>query len=326
MSQRTLKIGDLSLDPGQKGAGSLAVAPRGDGSAVRLPLLAALGAEPGPVLVVSGGVHGDEYEGPRAIQRFWRGLDPGRMRGSFIGVPVVNVPAYQAGSRRNPTDGVDMNRVFPGREKGTLSEMIAHRFFSEAVARADCYLDLHAGGTDFAMTPTVVYLDTGDEELRVRELALARVVGPATLWKGQGLWPAAHVAAVRQGIPAVLCEIGQEGRCAEAAVRLGETIIANALRHTGMVEGEPEPGGEKRVIQGTYLLSRCGGCFYPSAGLLERVREGQTVGQIEDLWGGTLETVAAPHDGLVVSTRTKPAIRPGEWTVFVGREVETVTD
>lgn len=324
MPAKNLKIGDLNLSPGQKGAGFLEVAPRGDGSALRLPLLAALGAGPGPILTVSGGVHGDEYEGPRAIQETWRGLDPAGMKGAFIGVPVVNVPAFQAGSRKNPADGVDMNRVFPGQEKGTISEMIAHRFFSEAVARADCYLDLHAGGTDFAMTPTVVYLDTGEDGLRAQELALAKVAGPPTLWKGLGIWPAAHVAAVRQGIPAILCEIGQEGRCDEGSVGLGQEIIDNALKHLGILEGQPRTPGEKMVIQGTYLLSQSGGCFYPRAGLLERVREGQTVGVIEDYWGQTLETVLAPCDGVIVSTRTKPCIRPGEWTVFVGREVETI--
>ena len=326
MAQQELTIGDVKIRPGRKESGSLVVTDRGDGSSLRLPLLVAAGKEPGPVLAVSGAVHGDEYEGPRAIQRFWKRVDPGSFKGVLIGVPVVNGPAYQAGKRKNPVDGVDMNRIFPGKENGTVSDMIAHCFFSQVVAKADCYVDLHAGGTNFAMTPTVVYLDTGSDEFRARELALAKAAGPATLWKGKGLWPAAHVAAVREGIPAILCEIGEEGRCSPSSVELGETVIANVMKHLGMMDGDLKSPPRWRIITGTYMLSRVGGCFYPAAGLLDKVEKGRVVGEIKDSWGRTIETVKAPYDGLIISTRTLPSLGPGEWTTFVGQELNALAD
>jgi predicted deacylase len=106
------EVGTLKLDRGKKAAGHLPIAARGDGTSIGLPLLAAVGLREGPTLVISGGVHGDEYEGPCAIQRLWRQLDPAELRGVFLGVPVVNVPAFQDGTRESPIDGFDLNRSF----------------------------------------------------------------------------------------------------------------------------------------------------------------------------------------------------------------------
>ena len=317
--QPVLELGTLALRRGQKAAGSLPVAPRGDGSSIALPLLAVAGTDDGPTVVVSGGVHGDEYEGPRAIQLLWQQLDPAHLRGTWIGVPVVNVPAFEAGRRESPIDGLNMNRIFPGRAEGFVSERIAYCFMNEVVARADYYLDLHAGGNGFSMTPTVIFLEAGSEALQVRERALARAAGLGLLWKGTGGWSSAHVEAVRRGIPAILAEIGEEGRCKTERLDLAMCVIHNVMIHAGMLLAKPVLPEQWTVVSGTYIQSAAGGCFYPTAQAGARVQQGESIGAIFDLWGEVLQTVVAPCDGIVVSTRTFPSIRPGEWTAFVGR-------
>jgi predicted deacylase len=318
-----LQLGTLTLQRGQRAKGALPVAPRGDGTSIQLPLLAVTGLEPGPTLVVSGGVHGDEYEGPRAIQLLWQQLDPAQLRGTFLGVPVVNGPAFEVGRRESPIDGFNMNRIFPGRADGFISERIADRFINDVVAIADYYLDLHAGGNGFSMTPTVVYLETGSDELKAREIALAKAAGVALLWRGTGGWSSAHVETVRRGIPAILAEIGEEGRCRPERVDLALRVIRNAMIHAGMLAGAPQLPQRWTVVAGTYLHSAAGGCFYATAQAGGSVRRGDVVGVVVDAWGEELESVLAPCDGIVVSTRTFPTIRPGEWTTFVGRILET---
>ncbi|HNS52744.1 MAG TPA: succinylglutamate desuccinylase/aspartoacylase family protein [Anaerolineae bacterium] len=318
-----LELGTLSLQRGQKAAGSLPVAPRGDGTSVILPLLAAVGSEEGPTLVVSGGVHGDEYEGPRAIQLLWQQLDTSQMHGTWIGVPAVNLPAFEVGRRESPVDGVNMNRIFPGRPEGFLSDRIAHAFMEQVVARADFYLDIHAGGNGFSMVPTIIFLESGNEAFRARERALARAAGVEVLWKGTGGWSSAHVEAVRRGIPAILAEIGEEGRCKRERLDLAMRVIHNVMIHAGILPGEQALPERWNVVSGTYMQSGAGGCFYASAQAGDWVREGENLGTIINLWGEPMESVTAPHDGLVVSTRTFPSIRPGEWTTFVGKILET---
>lgn len=318
-----LEIGDLKVKRGEKGQGYLPVAARGDGSSIPLPLLVVNGLHQGPTFVVSGGVHGDEYEGPEAVQRLWRQLDPGKLRGVFLGVPVVNVPAFEVGMRKSPIDHLNMNRIFPGRQNGFISERIAYLFFNEIVLKADCFLDLHAGGNAFAMAPMVIYLETGDDEFRARELAVAKAAGVDLLWKGRGLWASPHVEAVKRGIPAILAEIGQEGRCSQPLVELSQRTALNLMRYLGMVEGSPQLPEKWTIVEGTYMHSQVGGSFHPRAQLREAVRQGDVVGIVTDLFGEVLETIKAPYDGIICSIRTFPSIRPGEWTVFVGKVLET---
>ncbi len=270
-------------------------------------------------MVVSGGVHGDEYEGPRAIQIMWRELDPTQLRGIFLGVPVVNVPAFEVGKRESPVDGLNMNRIFPGRPDGFISERIAYHFIHDVVFKADYYLDLHAGGNAFAMVPVVVYLETGSDEFILREVALAKAAGLDLLWKGTGHWSSAHVEAARHGILAILAEIGEEGRCRQDRLDLALRVIRNVMIHAKMIDGAPQLPQQWIVVAGTYMHSSVGGCFYPMRQVREMVRQGEAIGFITDLWGQVLETIQAPYDGLLMSTRTLPSIRPGEWTAFVGK-------
>jgi len=318
-----IEIGDLKVKRGEKAQGYLPVAARGDGTSIRLPLLVVNGLHKGPTFVVSGGVHGDEYEGPEAIQHLWRQLDPGQLRGVFLGVPVVNVPAFEVGMRKSPIDHLDMNRIFPGRRDGFISERIAYFFFNEIVLKADCFLDLHAGGNAFAMAPMIIYLETGDDEFRAREIAFAKAAGGDLLWKGRGAWAASHVEAAKKGIPAIAAEIGQEGRCSQPLVELSERTVLNLMKYLGMVEGPPHLPEKWTIVEGTYMHSPVGGSFHPRAQLREVVGQGDTVGTITDLFGEVLETVKAPYDGIICSIRTFPSIRPGEWTAFVGKVIET---
>jgi predicted deacylase len=129
---------------------------------------------------------------------------------------------------------------------------------------------------------------------------------------------------VKRGIPGITVELGQEGRCSEPLVILGEQVILNLMKHLGILEGVPEVRESQTIVEGTYLHSQAGGTFHPKANIKDAVRRGDTVGVITDFLGEVLETVEAPCDGIICSTRTFPSIRPGEWTVFVGELVETM--
>jgi predicted deacylase len=319
----TIDIAGFRVKQGEKKRGYLSVAARGDGTYICLPLMVVNGVHEGSTLVASGGVHGDEYEGPEAIRRVWRELDPGQLSGTFVGVPVVNVTAVEAAARKSPIDGFDMNRIFPGRQDGYISERIAHFFFNEIVLKADGYVDLHAAGNAFTIAPMAIYLETGDDEFKAKELAFVKAAGLDLLWKGRGLWAAAHVEGAKRGIPGITVELGQEGRCSEPLVALGEQVVLNLMKHLRMVEGPPQLPDKQTTVKGTYLHSQAGGIFHPEAVVGQVVGRGDTVGLITDFLGETLETVEAPYDGIVCSIRTFPSTRPGEWTVFVGEVVET---
>ena len=126
-----------------------------------LPVLAARGAVDGPTILLTGGVHGDEYEGPVAIHQLFNTLDLSQLRGRLIGLPIVNIAAYRVRSRTSPVDGVDLNRTFPGAITGTmagqpsLSYRLAHHIFTNFIQPCDLLVDLHSGGAKLVHLPMV---------------------------------------------------------------------------------------------------------------------------------------------------------------------------
>ena len=149
------------------------------GGTLGFPVLVARGRRPGPTLVVSANVHGDEYEGVRAILETFEWLDPEAMNGDVLAVPVVNVPAFWSGTRTSPLDGANLARVFPGDEDGTPSQQIAWHFAQSVIARADFYLDLHSAGIRYRMPSMVGYPAADPARMRCRrDLWRARDLGP----------------------------------------------------------------------------------------------------------------------------------------------------
>ena len=140
------EVGGQRVGPGERRRLWLPLGHRPDGGPLGLPLVVVRGALPGPTLGVVAGVHGDEYEGPEALRRFLAGLDPARLRGTVVATPQANPPAFEAGQRTGAVDHLDLNRAFPGRPDGFLTQRIADLLVGEVVGPADALVDLHGGG------------------------------------------------------------------------------------------------------------------------------------------------------------------------------------
>ena len=127
----------------------------------RVPL-AVIANGSGPTVVLEGGNHGDEYEGPITIGELIRELDPGRVQGRLILMPANNVHAVMAGQRVSPVDGLNFNRTFPGDTRGTITAQIAAFVADHIFPRADAFLDLHSGGSSLDILPSTVIEPTDD--------------------------------------------------------------------------------------------------------------------------------------------------------------------
>lgn len=307
------------LEPGTKGRGWIVVARRPAGGAIAIPWMAVRGRRDGPVLTANGGVHGDEYDGSEAIRQLWTELDADALRGTWIGVPVVNVAAYEAANRFSPLDGLNLNRVFPGDTTPTISGMVARRFFEDIVLKSNAVLDMHAGGNPLSMVPLVAF-----SQASAASFDLAKLTEVDILWEMPPAWSGALcVAASAAGIPTVTPEIGNDGRLDPAAVARCREIILNVMTASGLVDGPSRrPSGRYRVVRGSFIPATTGGLFQPTVALGDRVKRGQTVATIRDVFGELVEEIAAPNDGLVCSYRTIPSILPGDQTVLVGAIVD----
>lgn len=121
-----------------------------DGIESWFPLSVVRGRQDGPTLAVTAGIHGDEYEGPRAVHDLLAEIEPAALRGTLLAVPIAHLAAFVAAMRTSPIDGVNLARVFPGDPAGTVTARLADRLFHEVVADADLLVDLHSGGVRLA--------------------------------------------------------------------------------------------------------------------------------------------------------------------------------
>lgn len=315
MAQKALEVGSLRAAPGTKVSGFLDV----PGTPIRMPLTLVNGAVPGPALSITAGVHGGEYPGIEAAIRTARALDPREVRGTVIIVHIVDVPAFQG---RNiyvcPLDGKNPNRVFPGNPAGTASERLAHTLFTEVIARAEFFVDLHGGDINEALVPFTILLETGTPSVDARAMDLARVYGIRYVVYGR-VSGGTYAAAAARGIPSILTEAGGQGLLGEKELALHLRGLRNVMRHLGILSGPPEPAEPITVLKAFHWVrSEHTGLFYPKVSVGDRIDRGQLVGETRDYFGQRLAEITSPADGIVLFTVTTPATNPSDPLLAVG--------
>lgn len=276
-----------------------------------IPLFVLRGAREGKVLVVMSGVHGDEYEGVRAILDVCATLDPAEMAGDLIAVPVAHPPAFWAGTRCSPLDGRDLARTFPGDPASSPTCAIAYYLGKAVIARTDLFVDLHSGGVKYSM-PTMAGYDATDPRSR----DAARAFGTRIIWAHPTTPPGRTVSFAKDhGIPAIYSEANGAGRIDPEDLRVFKQGILNLLAHLAILPGQPVTQPVDCHLYGDgntelSLRSTRGGFLIPLVALLDKVEKGQELGRLVDLHGETVETYHAPSDGLVAMIREFPVVEP----------------
>lgn len=305
--------------PGRKHSLVLALGP--EAPEIALPLLLVRGSAPGKTLVVTAGVHGDEFEGVRAILDLYADLDPAGLAGTLIAVPVANPPAFWNGSRTSPIDGVNLARTFPGDKNGSPSQVIAFHVGESIIAHADFYLDLHSAGVKQLM-PSMVGYDSNDP--RSYEAALA--FGAPVIWGHPIMKPGRTLSfAGSRGIPWLYTEAQGAGRIDPGDLLILKNGILGLLKHLRILPGSPTPRPVRHRLFGdgdidSSISANQPGFLVPSVELLECVNVGQELGHTVDLHGQVVESFRSPRDGVVALIHVFPMLKPGE-SVFLITEL-----
>ncbi len=198
-----------------------------------------IGGSPGRTALVMAGNHGDEYPGQVTIMRLLRELEPQEVRGRLILIPAINMPAAKAATRLSPLDGKNLNRAFPGRADGTVTEVIAHYLTTVLFPMADIVVDLHTGGRSMDFYPCADMHLVPD--LAQRREMLAGTTAFNTDFSflyadiaGTGLLP---VEAERQGKIVITTEMGGTENVTAAVHRITQRGLRNVLTHFGLLTG-----------------------------------------------------------------------------------------
>ena len=322
------QLGPLRANTGEAVSGYLAIPARGD-EGTQIPVSLVRGSAPGPVLALVAGTHGYEYPGISALQRLRQSVDPRALRGTLVLVHIANPPSFYGRTiYTSPADGKNLNRVFPGRPDGTLSERIAHAITTEVIAKADYLVDLHAGDGNEALRPYVYMPVTGDARLdaATRGMALAFgldhvVIDAARVRPGEATQFVDQTALAR-GVPAITTETGQLGQNDEHSIALAEHGIRNLMRHLGMIDGKAETNpGVVWLSDYEVIRSPANGVFRPAVRDGYAVAQGGLLGELFDPFGASIGDVRAPFDGIVNYVIGTPPAVAGQPLAMVSRLV-----
>jgi len=323
----SLKVQDLEASRGERVEGYLRISEK-PAMVHKIPVVLVNGEREGPTLVVNGGEHGSEYNGPAACLTVMKELEPADVKGRVIIAPMVNTLAFESRwMHGNPVDYRDLTGCYvPEIPRGgsghpLISYQVATAFHRHVLAQGDCRLNLHGGDIEEDLLTGVMYRMTGDPKKDAENLALCRVFGWE--WIREGL-PRKSSSARRLEMPMTVgTEAGGMGRCQSDIV--GEVVrgIYNVMKHLGMLDGEPEISPRAKVFNPYHLYASRGGFFISNVRAGDMVEEGDVLGVIKSLFGEAREEIVVPTDG-VVHMVTSPAIYEGDVVYEIGKDIREI--
>lgn len=325
-AQTPFVLGDVTAPPATLAAGTLRIAPRGGDSGAEIPFSIVNGGKPGPVLALVAGTHGMEYAPIVALQRLRTAIDPRTLAGTIVMVHVANMPSFLGRTiYYSPADGKNLNRAFPGKADGSLSERIADAITREVIARATHVVDIHCGDGNESLRPYVYWITTGAADVAEagRKLALASGFDHIVVDRGRPTDPAQSIylsnTAILRGKPALTVESGYLASTDEESIARIERAVAGWLRELQMrSDGPPPVAAPVWIDRSEVLTSSVTGMFYATVERGHSVAQGTVIGRITDFHGKVLEEVKAPFAGIVLYVLGTPPISKGEPVGFVG--------
>lgn len=304
-----------------------------------------VGHRPGPHLLITGGVHGDEFEPMAAVRRLMREIPAEELYGKVTLVPVVNEPAFLRG-QRTAEDGLDLARTCPGKADGSLTEQIAWEL-SKLIHSADYYIDLHTGGTRLTVLPLTGYTLHPNGEVLSAQRRMARAFGLPLIWGTDPNVVGRSLSVARDAnVPAIYAEYLGGGRFEPAGVDAYVRGCLGVMEEFGLLQSSPAPSGSdgKTGSQAPHvaplvagLVADSGtlaprivedlrpgsgymqvnhptpieGFFEPAVMLGQEVRAGEVLGTVCDLLRHRVETIRSRYTGTVIVLHTFPRVDEG---------------
>ena len=326
LAQQPFTVGGVTAGPGGVAGGTFDVPARAGDSGTTIPFTIINGTAAGPVLALIAGTHGMEYVPIVALQRLRTAIDPKSLKGTVIMVHVANMPSFLGRTiYYSPVDGKNLNRVYPGKADGTISERIADTITREVIARATHVVDLHCGDGNESLRPYSYWITTGDLKVAQagREMALAFGLDHIVIDRERPLDPANSVytsnTAITRGKPALTTETGGMAVVDEPSIELVRRGVAGLMKHLGMRGDGPAPVAKPIMFERNQVL-RAGvtGIFYAAVEKGREVKKGARLGHITDFHGKTIEEVLAPFDGHILYVVGTPPVAKGEPLAMIG--------
>lgn len=324
--KHNLRIAGLSVRPGTLSYGRISVPETyyPDGAPVDIPLILINGKYKGPVLYLDAATHGSEIGGVEVIQTVTREIiAPKHLRGAVIAIPVVNIPSFRLCSGFNPHDAENTNRTFPGDPHGSMNQKISH-FVFQIARKADYALNFHAMSQACVALPYTYFFETDNVTTNRKMKKMAEAFGVTfgrSRWPGQPCYKGFAPMASAHGLPALLVELPSQYVCGRSETKVGIRGVLNIMKSLGMLTGKIEKQREVPIIKERRLREACvagknSGFLRPKILPGEKVRKGQEIGALVDVFGNRISSICSPGNGYLIAysnSFAQPIVKEGDW-------------
>jgi len=312
----SITIGGTTIKPGQRSYIDLDMPGLYTHSGTTMPVHVINGKKAGPVLFLSGALHGDEINGVEIIRRVLNHRSLNRLAGTLIAVPVVNVYGFLYKSRYLP-DRRDLNRSFPGSQQGSMAARTANLFLTEIVSKCTHGIDLHTGAIHRDNLPQIRAMLDDEETRNMAEAFRAPVILNTAIVDGS-----LRQEAEKMGITVIVYEAGEALRFDEVAIRAGTRGVIAVLRHLGMLPKSRRKTSAAKPLVGkssTWVRAPKSGIMRFIKPLGTRVGKEELLGIVSDPFGETEAQVLSTTEGIIIGRTNLPLVNEGEALFNVAR-------
>jgi predicted deacylase len=316
------------------------------GMELQVPLVTINGAHKGLTLGLVAGVHACEYVGPETVMKLCSAIDPSKLRGRILAVPMANIPGFLARQAFvNPIDQLDIDNLYDGEDpnphsqkrarvfgtisasltypygiKNSVSQTLANKLWDSVVSKTDYLIDYHGGDLPEEIIDHVQVAVTGNQEIDSKSQSLAECFETSFVWKepasakGGGLVGAAN----RKQIPGVRPKVGHSGKAQDSDINLAFNGTMNVMKHLKMMDGEPKLTQQRTIKAKHHVKTNHAGIYRPLKTVGATVSKKEMVGEIRNLFGKTVEEIQSPVDGILFCHTFNPSVLPGDSIWIVG--------
>lgn len=312
-----ITIGEMVFQPGEQGTVDLRVPDLYTHTGITLPVYVIHGKRPGPVLFLSGALHGDEINGVEIIRRILHRKSINRLNGTLLAVPVVNIYGFINKTRYLP-DRRDLNRSFPGTDHGSLASRMANVILTEIVSKCTHGIDLHTAAIHRDNLPQIRAVLDDPETERMARSFIAPVILDTKIVAGS-----LRESAEEMKVAVIVYEAGEALRFDEVSIRAGVKGIISTMRALEML---PKLKSSKKMIlepmvarSSTWVRASQSGIVRAEKPLGARVTQGERLGVVSDPFGAKEEIISATADGIIIGRTNIPLVNEGEALFHIAR-------
>lgn len=282
---------------------------------IEIPVFVFRSRRPGPVVLLSAGMHGEETNGVEIIRKIVTREEVSALKcGSLIAIPVINVVSFLFGSRDLP-DGRDLNRCFPGNRNGSFGSRIAYDLMKYIVPLIDFGVDFHTGGSKISNYPQLRCVFEFPENLSLAERFSAPLIVDSIYRDGTF-----RKEAAKKGKPILVYEGGESMRFDYLAINEGVNGCLRLMKSFGMIDVDVPNNPAVKLSGNTWIRASVSGLFHMVASNGAHVRKNDLLGVICNPYGNVEHKIASPRDGYIIGTNNQPVVNQGDALIHIGSE------